>query len=61
MTYTNGSKYVGSWDNGKYHGQGALTSPDVGKWEGKWNGGYLWNGKKSDKDGKITEKYLNGK
>ena len=61
MTYPNGSKYVGSWNNGKYHGQGTLTSPDVGKWEGKWKDGYLWNGTKYDKDGKIKDKIVNGK
>ena len=61
MTYPNGSKYVGSWKNGNYHGQGTLTSPDGGKWEGKWKDGYLWNGTKYDKDGKIKDKIVNGK
>ena len=61
MTYPNGSKYVGSWKNRKYYGQGTLTSPDAGKWEGKWKDGYLWNGTKFDKDGKIEDKIVNGK
>ena len=61
MIYPNGSKYVGSWKNEKYHDQGTLTSPNVGKWKGKWKDGYLWNGTKYDKDGKIKDKIVNGK
>jgi hypothetical protein len=61
MTYPNKSKYIGSWNNGKYHGQGTLISLKVGKWKGKWKDGYLWNGTKYDKDGKIKEKIVSGK
>ena len=61
IIYINGSKYVGSWKNMKYNGRGTLTSPNIGKWTGKWKDGYLWNGTKYDKDGKIKDKIVNGK
>ena len=27
-TYSDGSKYVGGWKDGKYNGQGTVTFPD---------------------------------
>jgi len=35
----NGSKYVGEWKNGNYHGQGTLTFPDGRKYVGEWKDG----------------------
>ena len=61
MTQQNGSKYVGSWKNRKYNGQGTMTSPNVGNWEGKQKDYYLWNGTEYDKDVRIKDKIVNGK
>ncbi len=32
VTYPDGEKYVGEWENGKYHGQGTVTTPDGKKY-----------------------------
>ena len=32
----NGSKYVGQWKNGEYHGLGKLTFRDGSIYEGQW-------------------------
>ena len=59
-TYPDGSKYVGEWKNGEYHGQGTLTLLNGDKYEGKFKDGEKWNGTQYDKDGNITKKYVNG-
>ena len=35
-TYPNGESYVGDWKKGEFHGKGTYTSPDEGKYEGKF-------------------------
>jgi hypothetical protein len=37
--FRDGSKYVGSWHNGKYHGQGIYTLPDGRKYVGEFRDG----------------------
>ena len=36
MTYSNGGKYVGHFQNGKPHGQGTPTSANGSVYEGDW-------------------------
>ena len=40
-TFSNGTKYVGEYKNGKKHGQGALTWLDGKKYTGEWKDGYM--------------------
>ena len=47
-------------EEGEFHGQGTLTFPDGGKYEGEWKEGKEWNGKLYGKDGKIIRKFVNG-
>ena len=42
------------------HGHGTHTSPEGYICIGEWKAGYIWNGTTYDKDGNITEKYVNG-
>jgi len=60
-TYPHGGKYEGEWKNGEFHGQGTYTYPDGSKEVGEWKSGQPWNVKGYDKNGNITEKYVNGK
>lgn len=57
QTYTDGTKYVGEWKNGKYHGQGTLIPPPNSEWAGdKYVGEF-----KNDKyHGQGTYTYSNG-
>ncbi len=61
QTFSNGGKYVGEWKDGKYHGQGTYIFSDGGKYEGEWKGGKMWNGTYYYYDGKIKDKYVDGK
>ena len=62
-----GSKYVGSWKNGKKNGQGAFTQyssliyPDGRKYVGEYKNGKEWNGTYYDNYGKKEYKLVNGK
>lgn len=51
--YTDGRKYVGEWKDGKYHGQGTITSADGIKYVGEWKDGKI--------NGQGTFTYANGK
>ena len=58
--YYDGFKYVGNWMDGKQDGEGTFISPDGSSFEGEWNYGKKWNGNEYDKNGNITEKWVNG-
>ena len=61
LIYPNGSRYVGSWENGEWNGQGTVTVNGK-KWrDGEWSNGRLIDGIMYDEDGKIGYKYVNGK
>ena len=57
MIYTDGSKYEGEWENGKFHGQGKHTLNDGGYYEGGWDKGlrHGWGKFVHSGDGGITE------
>tara|TARA_B100000586_G_scaffold154524_1_gene112404 strand:- start:123 stop:389 length:267 start_codon:yes stop_codon:yes gene_type:complete len=61
QTWSDGSKYVGEWKDGKYHGQGTFTSSDGGMHVGEFKGGNLWNVTTYGIDGNIFGKWVNGK
>ena len=61
LIFPDGRKYVGEFKYGNWNGQGTYTYPDGSKEVGEWNGGIHWNVKVYDKNGNITEKYVNGK
>ncbi len=66
IIYTDGSKYVGSWKNGKKDGQGTSFGGDKwyhigGKRVGEWWYGTFMNGTEYDKKGNIRYKIVNGK
>ena len=52
---------MGGYKNGYEHGQGTLTIPDGGKYEGEWKNNKPWEGTLYDKNGNIYLKYVNGK
>ena len=52
--------YEGEFYDSEFHGHGTYTSPEGHKCIGEWKAGYIWNGATYDKDGNITEKYVNG-
>ena len=54
-------KYVGSWKNGKYNGEGTFTRSDGGKYFGEWKDNREWNGRMYHKNGKIIFTFVNGK
>ena len=60
-TYSNGSKYVGEFRDGRRHGQGTYTLPSGNKYVGEYKNGKEWNGTLYNKDGKILFKVVNGK
>ena len=43
-TQPNGTKYVGEYKDGEYHGQGTYTWSDGDKYEGEYKDGEMWNG-----------------
>ena len=61
MIFPDGRKYVGEYKYGRMDGQGTYTYPDGSKEVGEWKSGKHWNVKGYDKNGNITEKYVNGK
>ena len=60
LIYLSGTKYVGSWENGEEL-EGTLTSSFGTKYVGSWKNGRMWNGTNYDRDGRIMEKFVNGK
>ena len=52
--------YEGEFYNSEFHGHGTHTSPEGHMCIGEWKAGYIWNGTTYDKNGNITEKYVNG-
>ena len=60
LTTPDGSKYVGEFKNGKYHGQGTLTFRDGDKYVGEFKDEEMWTGKFYDNNGNIEGKMLNG-
>jgi hypothetical protein len=55
-TFANGNKYVGEWQDGKWHGQGTMTFADGAKYVGEWqDGDYHGQGTFTFPDG---EKYV---
>jgi len=61
LIFPDGRKYVGEYKYGRMDGQGTYTYPDGSKEVGEWKSGKHWNVKGYDKNGNITEKYVNGK
>ena len=61
LIFPDGRKYVGEFKYGNWNGQGTYTYPDGSKEVGEWKSGQPWNVKGYDKNGNITEKYVNGK
>ena len=55
-----GSVYEGEYKNNRRNGKGKRTYGDGSILEGDWKDNELWNGTKHDKEGNISEKYLNG-
>ena len=39
LTFSHGGKYVGEFEEGKFHGQGTYTYPDGSKYVGEWKDG----------------------
>ena len=60
LTYSNGSKYVGEWEDSNRDGLGALTYSNGNKYVGEWKGGGRFYGIQYDKDGKITRMNVKG-
>ncbi|KAI9017466.1 hypothetical protein BC832DRAFT_526773, partial [Gaertneriomyces semiglobifer] len=50
-TYPNGSVYVGSFKDGRFHGQGTIHFPGGGKYDALWENGVVKEGKYTFKDG----------
>jgi hypothetical protein len=61
FTESNGGKYEGELKMGFPNGQGTGISPDGVKEVGEYKMGKFVNGTKYDKNGNITDKYVNGK
>ena len=59
LIYPNGTRYVGSWVNGKEN-EGTQTFPNGNKLVGEWEKGLLWNGTLYHKEGNIKYKFVNG-
>ena len=59
-TIPNGEKYEGEWKNGKKDGKGTFTKTDGTKYIGEFKRGTYWNTTVYDKNGNITEKWVNG-
>ncbi len=60
LTFRDGDKYVGEWKNGKFDGQGTMTLSDGQIFVGEFKEGEKWNVTQTDKEGKITGKWVNG-
>jgi len=62
ITFPDGSKYVGEWNNGGMTGKGTQFFPKMGrKFVGEFKNGLMWNGSIYYKDGTILQKIVNGK
>ena len=57
---TDGSTYVGEWQNGRYHGYGTKTYPGGTKYIGEWKKGKQWEGTQYDEDGDVFSTYSEG-
>ena len=60
ITYPDGIKYEGEWKSGKKDGKGTFTKTDGTKYIGEFKRGTYWNTTVYDKNGNITEKWVNG-
>ena len=60
-TWSDGSKYVGEFNEGLPNGQGKMTYSDGSKHEGEYKNGRPWNTIVYDRNGKIIGKYVNRK
>ena len=52
-TWSNGSRYEGSYSGGKRSGQGTYTWTN-GRYVGEWRDGRRFNGRDTTADGKVT-------
>ena len=59
-TFPDGERYEGDFKEGQYHGQGILTLPDGGELVGEFRDQEPWNVTEYDKEGNITERWVNG-
>ena len=63
-TFPDGSKYVGSYKNGKRHGRGTWFTKISGEIKpfskGEYRDGYYWNILTYNFDGTVRNKYVNG-
>ena len=57
---TDGSTYVGVWQNGRYHGHGTKTYPSGTEYIGEWKKGSKWEGTQYDEEGDVTATYSEG-
>ena len=60
MTYRNGTKYVGIFKIGTWHGKGNFYFPDGEKWVGEFRKDQPWNVTWYDNQGKIVAKWGDG-
>ena len=60
MTYRNGTKYVGIFENGAWHGKGNFYFPDGEKWVGEFREDQPWDVTWYDYQGKIIAKWGDG-
>ncbi len=59
LIYPDGTKYVGSWENGKKN-KGTFTLTNGDKYVGEYKYGKPWSGTTYDKDRNILVKFVNG-
>ena len=61
-TFTNpdGSKYIGEFKDGEYHGQGTYTWSNGRKYVGEYKNGSKWKGEFYHEEGHIIKKIVNG-
>ena len=58
--FPDGGKYEGEWKNERKNGQGTITQSNGIKIVGEFKDGVYWNVIEKDKNGNITEKWVNG-
>ena len=60
ITYLVGTKYVGGWKNGEWHGQGTYYSSCGEKLVGRFKEGIPWNTTDFDKDQNFIGLHVKG-
>ena len=60
ILFSDGSKYVGEWKDGRYHGRGTKTYPSGAKYVGEWKKDSKWEGTQYDEDGDVFGTYSEG-